>query len=746
MDPVAYLRARETKVVHVDFPVPRFRGLPVPAPARGPPLSAPWLAGRLALGSVLDGHNGCVNCLAWNAQGSKLLSGSDDRHLCVWAYPALGREDDYDEDPTVDAHWRMRSAKGLPAVRDTYQRRPLAKVRTGHRANIFGCKFMPQTNDTILASCAGDSEVRVHALRPTESNDGTLLHVFTCHSDRAKRLAVHASAPYLILSCSEDGTLRMHDLRLPHPCRQPTSFSSALPSPPRPRDSGCTPLVDYSPFGIDFNTAAIHPGRPNLVALGGSSPSLFLHDLRQPAKPFLRLSPTAPSSMVREPRPSDPCESGHVTAAAWSADGAVVGNWSGGWVYGFEGVDGTGWGSEWGWGFLGAAGGKGGESKKGKRKGRMSEESERSTEASSEAGPERKSPRRTSPDADRLPTTAPASDVVMDAEPIWKPDELDLEPTVQPVLADAAEAVGKSSDASKGHRAQRKPELRSAVEKDEESEIDEEEGYVSGSDPVDMDDESEDGSDAGSESPSSHSDHDRRPRRRYAVPFPDTTHTTTYDRVYRGAANVQTVKDVAFLGPGLVACGSDDGNLFLFPRDSSTPRNVLRGDGNVVNVAQIHPHGTAIAVSGIDRTVKVFEPTWGVPVRMPEEREAAAGPAEDDPGPWGLGFPLPVPTNQLGSLKAPMPLGVPFTGPEDEQVALPKGWSMLEHLPEIEAANARRRRGGGGAGARVSRQMLLALLGRLRERTGGDVGIGILGDEEEEEEDEEGEEENCYVQ
>lgn len=39
------------------------------------------LARRLALERVLEGHEGCVNRLAWNNAGTCLASGSDDRKV-----------------------------------------------------------------------------------------------------------------------------------------------------------------------------------------------------------------------------------------------------------------------------------------------------------------------------------------------------------------------------------------------------------------------------------------------------------------------------------------------------------------------------------------------------------------------------------------------------------------------------------------------------------------------------------------
>ncbi|GAB7358586.1 hypothetical protein MBLNU230_g2646t1 [Neophaeotheca triangularis] len=81
-------------------------------------------------------------------------------------------------------------------------------------------------------------------------------------------------------------------------------------------------------------------------------------------------------------------------------------------------------------------------------------------------------------------------------------------------------------------------------------------------------------------------------------------------RVYSGHLNSRTVKDVNFFGPNddYVISGSDDGNFFLWDRQTAQLVNVLEGDGEVVNVLQGHPYETMLAVSGIDHSVKIFSP------------------------------------------------------------------------------------------------------------------------------------------
>ncbi|CCM01584.1 uncharacterized protein FIBRA_03644 [Fibroporia radiculosa] len=75
---------------------------------------------------------------------------------------------------------------------------------------------------------------------------------------------------------------------------------------------------------------------------------------------------------------------------------------------------------------------------------------------------------------------------------------------------------------------------------------------------------------------------------------------------FAGACNVETVKDVNFLGPRdeFVVSGSDDGNFFIWDKVSGRLCDILEGDSSVVNVVEGHPHLPLVAVSGIDTTVK----------------------------------------------------------------------------------------------------------------------------------------------
>jgi len=85
---------------------------------------------------------------------------------------------------------------------------------------------------------------------------------------------------------------------------------------------------------------------------------------------------------------------------------------------------------------------------------------------------------------------------------------------------------------------------------------------------------------------------------------------SSHIRTYKGHCNVRTVKDVNYAGLNdeYVVSGSDDGNLFIWAKDTGKLVNILSGDAEVVNVVQAHPYEPMLAVSGIDNTIKIFSP------------------------------------------------------------------------------------------------------------------------------------------
>ncbi|GAO48236.1 hypothetical protein G7K_2416-t1 [Saitoella complicata NRRL Y-17804] len=129
-------------------------------------------------------------------------------------------------------------------------------------------------------------------------------------------------------------------------------------------------------------------------------------------------------------------------------------------------------------------------------------------------------------------------------------------------------------------------------EEEEEEEEEEREGDIMSSEDEDADEDDDDDRIYGGRQPES------------GVPIVGPT------KRFSGHCNVQTVKDVNFYGldDEYVVSGSDDGHLFIWDKKTTRIVNILKGDGDVVNVAQGHPYTPMIAVSGIDNTVKLFSP------------------------------------------------------------------------------------------------------------------------------------------
>ncbi|KAL2512606.1 transducin family protein/WD-40 repeat family protein [Abeliophyllum distichum] len=228
------------------------------------------LVRRLSLERELEGHNGCVNSVAWNSTGSLLISGSDDTRINVWSYSS---------------------------------RKLLHSIETGHSTNIFCTKFIPETSDELVVSGAGDAEVRLFNLsrlngRGLEENVISPSALFQCHTNRVKKLAVEVGNPNVVWSASEDGTLRQHDLREGVSC--PPVGSSDQECRNILLDLRCgakKSLADPPKQSLALKSCDISSTRPHLLLVGGSDAFARLYDRR--------MLPPLSSSQKKLPPP--PC-------------------------------------------------------------------------------------------------------------------------------------------------------------------------------------------------------------------------------------------------------------------------------------------------------------------------------------------------------------------------------------------------------------------------------------------------------
>nr|XP_029121469.1 WD and tetratricopeptide repeats protein 1 isoform X3 [Elaeis guineensis] len=224
---------------------------------------------RLALEEVMEGHQGCVNAIAWNSKGSLLISGSDDTKINIWSYN---------------------------------NRRLLHSVETGHSANIFCTKFVPETSDELVVSGAGDTEVRlfnISRLNGKRSEEIALepAALYRCHSRRVKKLAVEIGNPNVVWSASEDGTVRQHDFRESGSC--PPAGSSNQQCRNVLLDLRCgakKSLADSPKQCLALKSCDISSTRPHQLLVGGSDAFARLYDRRM-------LPPLSSCQMKMKPPP-----------------------------------------------------------------------------------------------------------------------------------------------------------------------------------------------------------------------------------------------------------------------------------------------------------------------------------------------------------------------------------------------------------------------------------------------------------
>ncbi|KAA3454219.1 WD repeat protein iqw1-like [Gossypium australe] len=208
---------------------------------------------RLSMEQELEGHQGCVNAVAWNSNGSLLISGSDDALINIWSYSG---------------------------------RKLLQSIETGHSANIFCTKLIPETSDELVASGAGDAEVRLFNLSRLNGrgfNDGAITPsaLYQCHTRRVKKLAVEVGNPNMVWSASEDGTLRQHDFREGTSCPPAGSSHQECRSVLLDLRYGAKrSLADPPRLTLALKSCDISSTRPHLLLVGGNDAFARLYDRR----------------------------------------------------------------------------------------------------------------------------------------------------------------------------------------------------------------------------------------------------------------------------------------------------------------------------------------------------------------------------------------------------------------------------------------------------------------------------------
>lgn len=192
--------------------------------------AAPQFINTLELEATLEGHNGCVNCIEWSESGRVLASVSDDQHLMIW---------------------------------DPFKHKRLTDIPTPHHNNIFSVKFLPQSQDSKVATGAGDSHVYIFDI----NQHADPIWSCHCHRLRVKRLTTVPENPYLLWSSGEDGYVLQFDIREPHTC---TPENNVV----------LLDLRSQISKNAEVKCVAINPRRPELLAVGTNDSYARIYDRR----------------------------------------------------------------------------------------------------------------------------------------------------------------------------------------------------------------------------------------------------------------------------------------------------------------------------------------------------------------------------------------------------------------------------------------------------------------------------------
>ncbi|KAL6603457.1 hypothetical protein ACP70R_043818 [Stipagrostis hirtigluma subsp. patula] len=173
-------------------------------------------------------HRGCVNTLSFNADGSLLLSGSDDRSVVLW-------------------NWE----KGVPTF----------SFHTGHSNNVLHAQFMHFSDDRSIVSCAADGEVRHSQIEDGGRvvTDELVELEFAVH-----RLAVEPGSPHTFYCCCEDSSVWLFDLR----------GKDAMEL------FKCGAADQFTGENIELFAIAIDPRKPCCFAVAGSDEYARIYDTR----------------------------------------------------------------------------------------------------------------------------------------------------------------------------------------------------------------------------------------------------------------------------------------------------------------------------------------------------------------------------------------------------------------------------------------------------------------------------------
>lgn len=305
------------------------------------------IIGSLYHKETLTSHSGCVNSINWIHEGSCLISSGDDCRLVITDYSDLSKQ-------TI--------------------------IHTGHTENVFCVRGVPAKSEWIV-TCSGDHQIRLFDL-----NTCQLILTYEGHRDRVKKFVIpswSSSSSLAVYSCSDDGTVKLIDLRakvkaaatprsnvepirnerfsgrafrrltplfddVPFVTRQArrssNNWSSILNDR---RDGGPDTVAIFKQGGRRFTSTdrptkpissiSISTLRPEYIVIGGELPVVWLLDRRLLGRPSSGSRLVTQTEPIAEFKPQGRPKCQSITGVDISHDGRrVIGSWSGERIYQFN--------------------------------------------------------------------------------------------------------------------------------------------------------------------------------------------------------------------------------------------------------------------------------------------------------------------------------------------------------------------------------------------------------------------------
>ncbi|XP_036906320.1 DDB1- and CUL4-associated factor 8-like [Sturnira hondurensis] len=221
---------------------------------------------RFCLQYGLEGHRGCVNSVHFNQRGTRLASSSDDLTVIVW---------------------------------DWAHQQPVLNFESGHRNNIFQAKFLPNSGDSTLATCARDGQVRVAQL-PALPHSSFSKRVAQ-HRGASHKLALEPDSPFKFLTSGEDAVVFAIDLRQDQPASKVV-------------------VTKENWRKVGLYTIFVNPANTYQFAVGGMDQFVRIYDQR-------KIDENENNGVLKKfcPHHLVSCDAGvHITCVVYSHDGTEV--------------------------------------------------------------------------------------------------------------------------------------------------------------------------------------------------------------------------------------------------------------------------------------------------------------------------------------------------------------------------------------------------------------------------------------